>query len=479
MNSQNILKYWGSNLDLKLDSSEFHDYEVSKTELDYDFDSLDLNKPIIYESLVINTTGLSNTDCLRETITLIEYNNSVNDPNYIYSALTWTLSYSEFTDTLKNSDLILQNDVYRFTLNGNVHYFVINGFNSQLSNPFSLSTLGFGDNTIGNSFNCIKKLSNLNNCCPQDSISNAKPWAYKINEGGGDDDCDFIVKRRNQRGWTIDLILNREGRPWSDGNMIYYLGVRNENDVMNYGDNNLSFSFSNDGKIEWKTIRYSGACLSDSGYTESFYVSSGQTPILCGNGTSNDFNITITFEREKYYLDCDIENKGGWNDLITGRTTTTIIKEWLTGSAPTYDDIENLNEKWLNESGRRLGTLKIYLNGRTIYKIKNWEEIIPSSRGFQPFIQSWAGGTKYSGGIHNKGTSCFNFKRIKFFEEPLNFVRVRHHYLSDSKQNYLINECNVECVEDVDGFITHGSSSFLLQENGNFIHQENNNNIII
>ena len=35
MNSQNILKFWGTYMDLKIDSSEYHDYEISKTESDY------------------------------------------------------------------------------------------------------------------------------------------------------------------------------------------------------------------------------------------------------------------------------------------------------------------------------------------------------------------------------------------------------------------------------------------------------------
>jgi len=451
MNTQNILKFWGSRLDLQLDSSEYHDYEVYKTDLDYDNQVLDFKTTIFYDSLVINTTGLTGSDCVRNAITLSEFDNTINDSGYTFSSLTWTLPYSAFTQTLNNSDIILENDVYKFNASGNTHYLTIGGYNSSLTNPFSLSTSGFGTGITGNSFECINKLSNVNNCCPQDSIPNAKPWAYQINHGGDSDFCEHIVKRRNTMGWTIDLVLNKDGRPWSEGNIIYYLGVRNESDIKKYGDNNLSFSFTDDGRIEWRTIRYSGECLTESGYTESFYISSGQTPILCDDGTTNDFNITITFEREKYYTDCDLENKGGWNNLITGRTLVTQIKDWLTGSTPTYDDVETLNKKWFNENNRRLGTLKIYLNGRVIYKIKNWEEIIPSNRGYQPFIQSWAGGTEYSGGIHNKGTSCFNFKRIKYFEEPLNFVRVNHHYMVDTKPNFNIHECSDGCVDNVNG----------------------------
>ena len=118
MNSQNILKYYGSRLDLQLDSSEYYDYEISKTQDDYDELVLDLNTPITYTALTINTTSLQNTDCVRDTISLSEYNNTVNDSGYTYSALTWTLYYSAFTASLGNSDIILQNDVYSFELSG-------------------------------------------------------------------------------------------------------------------------------------------------------------------------------------------------------------------------------------------------------------------------------------------------------------------------------------------------------------------------
>jgi len=201
--------------------------------------------------------------------------------------------------------------------------------------------------------------------------------------------------------------------------------------------------------------RYSGVCVTDSGYTESYYTSSGQTPVLCVSGTSRDFNVTITFERDKYYTDCNLENDGGWNDLIPGIKTIpytdTVITAVTSTQTTIYTTAEELNKKWALERNRRLGTLKIYLNGRTIYKLKGWEEVIPSTRGDQPFIQSWAGGTQYSGGIHNMGTSCFNFKRVQYYQEPLNYVRVRHHYLVDIKPNYDIIECVEDCVDSMVG----------------------------
>ena len=52
------------------------------------------------------------------------------------------------------------------------------------------------------------------------------------------------------------------------------------------------------------------------------------------------------------------------------------------------------------------------------------------------------------------GTSCFNFKQIQFYEQPLDFVHVRHHYLSEIKPNFNIVECNVNCVDSVVGIIS-------------------------
>ena len=50
------------------------------------------------------------------------------------------------------------------------------------------------------------------------------------------------------------------------------------------------------------------------------------TPSLCSGATTGDFNITITFERNNI-LDgeCEIENLGGVNDLITDTSVSNIF----------------------------------------------------------------------------------------------------------------------------------------------------------
>lgn len=452
MNSQNILNFWGSKLDLKLDSSEFHDYEIAGTGSDYDAEVLDLTKSIEYDSLKINTTELSGTDCVRTTISLVEIDNRPNNPSYPYSAFTLSVEYSGFTNQIGNLDTILEDDVYEFTNNdGRIHYFEIGVYNGPLSNLYSLDLSGF---TSGYTIECLNQFSTGNTidtsiCCPPHHLPNAKPWAYHIDHGGGDDYCDYYVNRRNEKGWTIDVVFNKDGLDWSDGNTFYYWGVRGEEDEEDYADNNLSFGFTDDGKIIWSSVRYSGHCDDTSGYTETYIETSGTTEVLCSSGTTEDFEITITFERNNDLTGCVLSNSGGWYDLLTGRTMTSDLNTWFNEDEIEYVSNEVLNKKWSNSRDKRLGTLRIYLNGNPIYKLKNWEEVIMSDRGFQPFIQSWGRGTYYSGGYHNGDMSCFDMKRIKYFEEPLTPLRVKHHYLVDTLPTYSIVECSTPCVNGI------------------------------
>ncbi len=292
--------------------------------------------------------------------------------------------------------------------------------------------------------------------------------SYEIENGDSD------IRRRTEKGWTLDFVFDRNDIGWSGGTTFYYWGISGETNQSYYADNNLSFKFTNDGRIKWNSFRYSGNCDSTSGYTESYYISSGQTPVLCTGGTSSDFNVTITFDRYKHYQDCDIENEGGWNDLIrgpypisstgnTGSTTTqittgyTIINnytDWITGATGTTEFIEVLNKKWFNEKQKRLGVLKIYLNGKRIYKLDDWEEVIPSLRNSEnKIVQKWGGGTTAYNTIHT-GTTQFEIKSIKYFEEPLDFIHVNHHYLTSIKPNFSINECADDCVDTIIGLIT-------------------------
>lgn len=361
MNTQNILKYYGSKLDVKLDSSEFYDYELCNIQDDFDSDVLDFTTPIEYSSLIVDS--------------------------------------------------------------------------SCLNQPFD----------------------------------NIKPWYVEINVPYTGETCDFTVRRRTEKGWTLDFVFNRENIDWSEGGTFYYWGIVNELNPLNYVDNNLSFSFTPEGKIKWESYHYSGYC--DSGYTESYYMTSGETPTLCQNGTSSDFNITIVFERYKELYNCDIDNAGGVNDYITGWTVTNGLNV-ISGATEVITGMtETVSQLWEKEQNIRLGILKIYLNGNLVYKINDWEEIIPSERSsYNGIFQIWGGGTIGYVSSYQYDTP-FSLKHIQYFEEPLNFVHVRHHYLSEIKPNYDIVECQSDCNDDLSG----GGHGMILTEDGYFIVTENNN----
>jgi hypothetical protein len=130
MVNQNILKYYGSKLDIKLDTSQLYDFQLGETYNDYDSRLLYVssNDSISYESEVIDS------DCLN-----------------------------------------------------------------------SIST----------------------------------PIIFDVNANQDPDSCDFLIRRRTERGWTLDFIFNRNNNPWSVNNTFYYLGIFEETESNNYLDNNL------------------------------------------------------------------------------------------------------------------------------------------------------------------------------------------------------------------------------------------------
>lgn len=366
MNTQNILNSYGLKLDIKLDSSEFYDYDLDTNQHDYNKDLLDLTKPIFYERLIIDS------NCL---------NSNIND---------------------------------------------------------------------------------------------VKPWENEINVPYQMDNCDFTVRRRTELGWTISMVFNKQNLLFEDGKTFYYWGIKNEFDERNFVDNNLSFSFTDDGKILWESYRYSGFCDNVNGYTEDFYHSSGSTPTLCTDGVLNDFNITIVFKRNFYLEDCDIPNDGGWNDLIINRELVTELNDWISGTTTTYIDIEDLNKKWAKERNYRLGTLRIYLNGNPIYKLDNWEEIVPSKRNStNPIVQIFGGGSNGFFDIY-KGDTLFDVLDIKYIEQPFNPLEVKHFYLTRIKPQFNISECGDKCFDNVYRYVENG----VLTENDEQIITEDNNLII-
>ena len=143
MNSQNILKFYGTRLDVKLDSSEFYDYEITKVANDHNTDVLDLYNPIVYESLKIDRS-LTNLQCVKNLINLSEDNISDLVSGYTYSGLSITVNYDNFVNHFGSTykQTILDSNRYKFNLiSGETHYFKIDSYN--LAHPTSNSLSGY------------------------------------------------------------------------------------------------------------------------------------------------------------------------------------------------------------------------------------------------------------------------------------------------------------------------------------------------
>jgi len=207
-------------------------------------------------------------------------------------------------------------------------------------------------------------------------------------------------------------------------------------DVMS---NNISFKLCGDVKnpqIGVKVLRFTGGCETTgtcvtgktyvTGYTIDEYCSPPIYPYceIVNPDFLNEehwFLVNVTWERYSWFDFCDLKFYGGLFDITKfeyleslANNSVELIRPPLTHNDKSGELIElvNLNETWLDEKKYRLGRLKIYVNGKKIYTIEDFEEVIP--RGLftdkekqigVPFNISWGGGTQ---GLHENLTfsSC-------------------------------------------------------------------------
>ena len=154
---------------------------------------------------------------------------------------------------------------------------------------------------------------------------------------------------------------------------------------------------------------------------------------------------------------------------------TTGSLDWITG-ATEYTYVEELNKKWSNERDKRLGTLKIYLNGVRVYKLKDWEEVIPTQRGSENnLVQSWGGGTDGYLNIHT-GETQFSILDMNYTEQPLDFIQVRNNFLS-RLNSYNFQICGINCEDEPIG-LNYTNELGLLTEFEEYMLTENNDVIL-
>jgi len=151
MNSQDILRNLGISLDVELDNSETYDYEIAGFDGDYDPKVIDFTNPIGYDIAIQN--NLTNDSILKICVELCEIDNTPNDPNYVYSGITETIRFEDFTEHFNIEDsegnilhayknFILNNDVFTYTgYTGETHYFKVCGYKDCITpSPTPTST---------------------------------------------------------------------------------------------------------------------------------------------------------------------------------------------------------------------------------------------------------------------------------------------------------------------------------------------------
>lgn len=290
--------------------------------------------------------------------------------------------------------------------------------------------------------------------CFNNIVSGNTPLQINIDEVTTINDCDFIVRSRTEKGWTVDIVFDSSNYTWTGDSIFYYWGISGSTGSTEYIDNNLSFWLTSDRKIKWKSYRYVNESQN--------IINTDSTLGICSGSTTGNFNITISFERKYALTDCDLLNNGGINDLILNKTVTN-IKDTITGATPIYDITYGLNENWSKDKRYRMGTLKIYLNGKPFYKLDNWEEVIPSQRSStNKLVQLFGTGMTGVGNIHN-GNCYINFLEINYYEEPLSFIEINN--LFQTKNNiYNFSNC-YDCTDSINSI--DSDYEFIILEDNN------------
>lgn len=370
MNSQNILNFNGLKIDVRLDNSESYDLELTND--DYDRRLLSDN-PIEYGG----ETVIDLSDSFDEiySITL------VNDEFKLVIPFEPFIEYFG----INYQHTFLTTDKYLYKLNNKI--LSIEKFNEIVIDVVDLNNF---DPTP------IRDLINF-------EIINfkIKPWAQQIKKSD-----NFLYDLRTPKGWTMEFHFNKNKDSWEDKNVFFYTGVRGDNEIKNYADNSLSFGFTNMGEFEWVSTHLKNFC------EDEYETLRGKTLPLNPRLNEN-FLISVVFDRYLYLYDCDIENEGGVNDYISDYATLE----------------EELSFKWGKHKKFRLGDLKVYYNGKLIKVFPDWEEIVLSERGVQPYIMSWGGGTGLMEENH-QGNSKLKLNKVRYLNQPLQPLYIKHNHIN-------------------------------------------------
>ena len=148
------------------------------------------------------------------------------------------------------------------------------------------------------------------------------------------------------------------------------------------------------------------------GYTIDEYCSTNKVFDYCAEenpeylNKEHWFQVDCVWERNNFYENEELEKFGGLGVITTEQYVLPDLELINTsGKTPGLCDqsvvIMGINDGWIVQKDFRLGSLKIYINGKLFFVINGFEEVIP--RGIDtekekqlgvPFNISWGGGTQ-------------------------------------------------------------------------------------
>jgi hypothetical protein len=277
--------------------------------------------------------------------------------------------------------------------------------------------------------------------------------------------------------------------------------------LMDVYSNAMSLRFEGDPrnpKICVKYIKMTGDCITtgscettgityQSGYTiqeicsvDGIYDNCNYDDDLCITANTEErwVMVSCVFERNSgFNSEEELLSEGGLGLIRECKYPSEMVGQSYNIIAPPNthpgsegEKLQNLveiNRKWLDEANKRMGTLKIYINGFQFMVIEDFEEIIPRELNTQkekqigvPFNISWGGGsfglreslmfsgcpvsgetyvqqpnlmseTTLEGGLFSSstiveetfgGTFMGGISQFRMYVEPLDFTQIRHNY---------------------------------------------------
>lgn len=288
--------------------------------------------------------------------------------------------------------------------------------------------------------------------------------------------------------------------------------------------NALSLRLSGDNgnpRLCVKTYRITGSCETESGCTtnQTYVTGTSVTEWCSTRGIFDDCSgttyvnvehwvqIDAVFQRNEWFDECDLYNKGGLGLIVDEVYTATsannsisLIQPPITHEKdydPATTEIVTFNDNWTLEEKFRLGTMKFYVNGKLFMVAENFEEIIPRLLNTPKEKQigvsyniSIGGGTQglhdnltFSGGcpttlndmVYQQDPECLttydlnntiysgltthikleeyfggsligDISAFRMYTEPLNASQIKHNFRIEKEKYDLLNPNCVDCT---------------------------------